>query len=576
MIILILFAFLAGFVTVLSPCILPVLPIVLSGSIGGGHRKPLGIVTGFILSFTFFTLFLTTIVKATGLSSDFLRTASVVVILLFGVSLLLPSFQVLMEKLFTRLSSFLPTGQRGTGFGAGLLLGLSLGLIWTPCVGPIIASVITLAATSAVNSAAIFITLAYSLGTAIPMLAITYGGRRLLQKVPWLLRSTAKIQKVFGVIMILTALAIFFNLDRGFQSFILTKFPQYGVGLTKIEDNNLVAKALKQLRAPDTNEKDMGKPMNEVSNNNNYPLAPEIFSGGQWFNSAPLTIASLRGKVILVDFWTYSCINCIRTLPYLKSWHEKYEAKGLVVIGVHSPEFEFEKDAKNVQSAIADFELKYPIVQDNNFDTWKAYQNQYWPAKYLIDKYGKVRYTHFGEGEYDTTEAMIQKLLSENGEKVSDKIENADYSVEAVTPELYLGYERVEYLASPEKIEKDKPAVYSLPQDLLLNYFAFTGELSIQAQNINPSQNATLTLHFASKDVYLVMRPAHGVKGMVRVFLDGSLVNGESAGEDVANGVVHVTSDRLYKLIKLEKAGEHTLKLQFMDSNIEAFAFTFG
>lgn len=576
MVVLILFAFLAGFVTVLSPCILPVLPIVLSGSIGGGHKKPLGIVTGFILSFTFFTLFLTTIVKATGLSSDFLRTSSVVIILLFGVSLLLPSFQAIMEKLFTRLSSFVPISQRGTGFGAGLLLGLSLGLIWTPCVGPIIASVITLAATSTVNSAAVLITLSYSLGTALPMLAITYGGRKLLLRVPWLLRSTAKIQKVFGVVMILTALAIFFNLDRTFQSFVLTKFPQYGIGLTRIEDNNIVAKALRQLRAPDINERDMGKPMNEVSNNNNYPLAPEIQPGGQWFNSAPLTIGSLRGKVVLVDFWTYSCINCIRTLPYIKNWYEKYEDKGLVVIGVHSPEFEFEKDPKNVQSAITDFELKYPIVQDNNFDTWKAYQNQYWPAKYLIDRYGKVRYTHFGEGEYDTTEAMIQKLLSEDGQKVDDKIENADYDVESVTPELYLGYERAQYLASPEKIAKEKSAMYSTPQDLPLNYFAFSGELSINAQNINPSQYATLTLHFASKDVYLVMRPAHGLEGAVKVFLDGKLVKSQSSGEDVVNGVVHVTSDRLYKLINLEKAGEHTIKLQFLDGNIEAFAFTFG
>jgi hypothetical protein len=237
--------------------------------------------------------------------------------MLFGASLLLPNFQVLMEKLFTKLSSLISTNSnRGTGFFSGLLLGVSLGLIWTPCVGPIIASVITLAATSTVNGSAFFITLAYSAGTAIPMFAITYGGRALLQKVPWLLRNTAKIQKTFGVIMILVALGIFFNLDRKFQTEFLDKFPQYGAGLTRLEDNKFVKDQLEKIANPQT------------SSNSDSANAPELISGGKWFNTKPLTIQELKGKVVLIDFWTYTCINCIRTLPYIKEWNAKYKAWG--------------------------------------------------------------------------------------------------------------------------------------------------------------------------------------------------------------------------------------------------------
>jgi cytochrome c biogenesis protein CcdA len=247
MIFLIGFAFLAGIITILSPCILPILPIVLSGSIGSGKRKPQGIVTGFVLSFTFFTLFLALLVKTLGISADVLRSISIIIILIFGISLLLPQFQILMEKLFSRLSGRFAVKGVHDGFLGGVVIGLSLGLIWTPCVGPILASVITLAATSDVSLAAFFITLAYSLGTAIPMFAIMYGGRGLLQKVPWLLPNTNKIQKAFGVLMILTAFGIFFNIDRRFQTYILTTFPQYGTGLTQFEDNDFVKKRLQIL-----------------------------------------------------------------------------------------------------------------------------------------------------------------------------------------------------------------------------------------------------------------------------------------------------------------------------------------
>ncbi len=463
MILLLAFAFLAGIVTILSPCILPVLPIVLSGGISGGKKRPLGIVTGFIASFTFFALFLTSIVRATGIPADSLRTLSVVVIIAFGLSLLIPKYQAILEQFIGKLSNLFASrsgqGNQRQDFVGGLLIGVSLGLVWTPCVGPILASVISLALTGSVTTTAFFITLAYSIGTAIPMLAIVWGGRALLQKVPWLVQSSGKIQKAFGVLMILTAIAIATNQDRKFQAYILTKFPQYGVGLTRFEDNPAIKKQLETIQKEPMPKESRGKPMFEILNAD-LGRAPEFIPGGKWFNvpdsKVGLTLEQLRGKVVLVDFWTYTCINCIRTLPYLKNWYAKYKEKGFVIVGVHTPEFEFEKDPTNVANAIKDFGLEYPIVQDNDYATWNAYKNRYWPAEYLVDKDGKIRHTHFGEGNYDETERAIQELLAETG-SLSQKlpINNTDYTVHANTPETYLGYQRIGYFTSPEGIKND-------------------------------------------------------------------------------------------------------------------------
>ena len=343
MILLVLFSFLAGLVTILSPCILPILPIVLSSSIGGGRLRPFGVVVGFVGSFTFFTLFLTAIVQVIGIPATALRTFSVIVIAFFGLTLLLPPAQAIIERLFSRLTSLVPqTGQK-SGFFGGLLVGLSLGLLWTPCVGPILASVISLAFTGSVTGTAVVLTFAYSLGTALPMFGIIVGGRALLQKNQWLVSRTVLIQRLFGLVMILTAVGIFFNLDRRFQVFILDKFPNYGVGLTQLEDTPLVKNQLDRLNAPSPLPDNLGKPMFDTLNTvlPDLGAAPELIPGGRWFNltagTQTLTLASLRGRVVLVDFWTYTCINCIRTLPYLKSWDTNYRQAGLTIIGVHTP-----------------------------------------------------------------------------------------------------------------------------------------------------------------------------------------------------------------------------------------------
>lgn len=573
MFLLILFAFLAGVVTVLSPCILPLLPIILSSADGMDKKRPLGVVIGFVASFTFFTLFLSSIVRLSGIPAESLRVVSIIVLAIFGLSLLIPQIQAWIEIFFSRFAGMAASSKKRSGLVGGIIVGLSLGLLWTPCVGPILASVISLAITGTVNSQAFIITFAYALGTAIPMFIIMRAGGTALQKVPWLVRNTGKIQKGFGVLMILTSVGILFNVDRSFQTYILQTFPSYGTGLTKFEDIPVIREQLDRLNQEPMDEDMIGKSMSDITTPQGVP-APELIQGGQWFNSEPQTLAELKGKVVLVDFWTYSCINCQRTLPYLKSWWQKYQDEGLVIIGVHSPEFEFEKSANNVQKALADFEITYPVMQDNDFATWRAYSNRFWPAKYLIDKNGNIRYTHFGEGDYDETEEMIQKLLKEAGSDISETtISNPEYEIYSRTPELYLGYARIEHISSPEQPQLDKTVTFSLPTRLPANTFAYKGEWTLMEEYAAPSAGAQLDLNFEAKEVYLVARPKNGEAGTMKVFLDGQV---QYLGADNNNGIVTVNSDSLYRLINLPEPGQHQLRLEFPDSNLEVYAFTFG
>ncbi|TFG81464.1 MAG: hypothetical protein E4H20_09770, partial [Spirochaetales bacterium] len=330
MLLLVAFAFLAGIVTVLSPCVLPVLPVILSGAAGGGKGRPLGIVTGFIASFTLFTLTLSAIVSAIGISPDALRIAAAVAILLFGLVMVIPA----LKDRFMAFASRLGAGSSGTirkheGFGGGIVLGLGLGLLWTPCVGPIMASVIGLALSGGTDAGAVIITMAYAAGTGLPLLLIMAGGRALLARVPGLTKNAGKIQRVFGVLMIVTALALLSGADRSFQSWVLRTFPNYGTGLTAIEDNEAVRTAIEARETGGSRAAGSSVPINQGDEGSDR-ADPLSLGDGAWINSEPLTLAGLRGKVVLVDFWTYSCINCQRTLPYLRAWYERYEKEGLV------------------------------------------------------------------------------------------------------------------------------------------------------------------------------------------------------------------------------------------------------
>lgn len=524
-----------------------------------GKRRPVGIVIGFVASFTFFTLFLSSLVQAFGIGADALRTFSVLVLALFGLSLVVHRIQEVLERVASGLTAKFPVSNKA-GFGGGILVGLSLGVLWTPCVGPILAAVISLALVGSVTAQAFFITFAYALGTSLPMFAILQAGSSARQRIPWLVQNAAAIQQSFGVLMLATAVAIFFNLDRRFQTYVLSTFPQYGVGLTKFEDIPAIQSQL---------EKSLSKQQVKTSGE----LAPEILGGQVWFNlpseTLPfdsLTLAELRGKVVLLDVWTYSCINCQRTLPYIQNWWEKYKDEGFVVIGVHSPEFEFEKNPENVAEAISDFGLTYPTVQDNDFVIWRAYNNRYWPAKYLIDAEGKIRYTHFGEGKYDETEAAIQELLAEAGTIAEKKsIDNPSYQNYSQTHETYLGYSRIKSLTSPQQVSRDAFATYTLPSKVPVDSFALAGSWKITPEYSEASEGAQLQLNFSSKSVFLVARPKSEEPAVIEITLDGE-----------PQEKLEVTGDKLYSVIELSEPGRHVLDLTFPNGDVELYAFTFG
>lgn len=581
---LIFFAFLSGLVTIAAPCIWPILPIVLSSAATGGKRRPLGIVAGLFASFTVATLALSSLVRSFGFSPDGLRLFSVVIIALLGISLLVPAVGTRLEAAVSRLfGRFGSSRTEGSGFGSGFLAGAALGIVWAPCAGPILAAVATLAATRSVTVEAVLVTLAFGVGIAIPLFLFAIFGQKLFAANRFLRAYTGRIQQVFGAIMILAALAIYTGYDKTLQSKLLDLFPNYGSFLNRFEERPDVEKALDELRNRDGNgglSTSREDPKWTASKLPVLGTAPEFREISNWLNTdgGPLTMAGLRGKVVLVDFWTYSCINCIRTLPYVTGWYEKYKDDGFVVVGVHTPEFAFEHKAENVTAAMKRYGIGYPVAQDNDYGTWQAYSNRYWPAHYLIDAEGRVRYTHFGEGKYDVTEKNIQSLLAEAG-MMAEKKEVLSITGEGTTrgqtPETYLGLARIDRFASPEKAAP-LSRTYSIPDMMRLHSFAYGGEWSLDQERAMAGTAAALELRFQGNKVFLVLAPPAGSVGTVKVFLDGAAVAG-NAGSDVAEGVVTIDSDRLYELIDLRgRDGEHTLRLEFDTPGISAYAFTFG
>jgi len=431
MIILILFAALSGLVTVLSPCILPVLPIVLSSTVASGKSRPLGVITGLIISFSIFTLVVSKIVSLLGLSASFLRLGAVVIIAALGLSLLVPALNHWFERLLNTLPGLVKGNQTlGSGFGQGFLTGASLGLLWAPCPGPILAAVTTLAATQRVSFGEGLVVVSYAFGAGLPLLAFAYGGRALINRVPVLTHNLGRVQQSLGAVMILTALLIGFNIDTSVSAWVTAMVPPaWSTSLDSFERSPIVSNQLTLLKqetqmstpSQTNSSQTPATPVNNLgAEKMDLPKlgpAPEFSGIDHWINTQPISLSDLKGKVILVDFWTYTCINCIHTLPYVTGWYNKYHDQGFVVVAVYTPEFAFEHETPNVEDAVKRFQINYPVAQDNNYVTWNAYQNQYWPAEYFIDAQGNLRHTHFGEGGYDESEKIIQELLSEAGKK---------------------------------------------------------------------------------------------------------------------------------------------------------------
>lgn len=564
MLLLIGFAFLAGIVTVLSPCILPVLPVVLSGSVGGGKARPWGIITGFVASFTAFTLTLAALVQALGLSADVLRWIAAGLVIVFGLVMVVPPLKDAFQSLASRLTARgTAVGKPKAGFWSGVVLGLSLGLVWTPCVGPIMASVISLALTQSLDAGSFAITFAYALGTAIPLFVIMQGGRALLNRFPFFTKHSGGIQKIFGVLMLVTGAALLFGWDRQFQTSLLQAFPQYGQGLTSWEDQDFIRREIEKRDVQGSETPTAANPGEQYS----------IEGGQSWINSEPLAMESLKGKVVLVDFWTYSCINCLRTIPYLKSWDEAYRDKGLVIIGVHSPEFAFEKELANVQNAVKDLGIRYPVVQDNDFTIWKRYANRFWPAHYFFDREGKLRYTHYGEGRYKESEILIQALLGEKGPLTAEQVPATKPELRPGTPETYLGYRRAAAFSSPEKVVRDASAEYSFPAALELHRWALSGPWTHEGEAVKSEGPAKLRLRFQARRIYLVIQPPPGMAPPeVRLRVDGK----PTLTPDAPDGLLKLGGDRLYQLFDGSSPTEGVLEVEVGGAGVRLFAFTFG
>jgi cytochrome c biogenesis protein CcdA/thiol-disulfide isomerase/thioredoxin len=570
----------AGAGTALSPCVLPVLPVVLGAGVTGGRRRPAGIVAGLVLSFTFAIVALVYVIDALGLPDDLMRWIAIAVLFVFGVALFVPVISDRIEAALSRIAPG-PAKVSGDGFGAGFLLGLSLGFVYAPCAGPILAGVITVSASQDFEAGRLAIALAYAVGTGAVLYVLMLGGRRLTDR---LKPVQGQVQRLVGAVMVLFAVLMSFDIDTRFQTAIADDLPAFLVNPTEgIEDDEGVNDRLSSYRGERTSIVDEDTPvdlgvLDQEADLPIYGPAPEFTDPGNWFNTgdAPPSMASLRGRVVLIDFWTYTCINCIRTLPRVESLYEDYEDDGLTVVGVHTPEFPFERDAGNVEQAIADNDLTYPVVQDNDYGTWDAYGNRYWPAKYLIDAQGHVRYAHFGEGGDEETEQAIRTLLREAGDDdlagpASGQALPTPHGEQ--TPETYLGSERAEGFANG-RIQPGKQDFGLTRLALQTDQFAFGGEWTIDPHGAEAEPGATLDAEFLAQDVYLVMGSEGGPRKL-RVTLDGKPISAADAGPDVKKGVARITGQRLYRLVHLPEKGEHRLGLSF-EPGIEGYAFTFG
>jgi cytochrome c biogenesis protein CcdA/thiol-disulfide isomerase/thioredoxin len=550
---LVVFAFLAGAGTAVSPCVLPVLPALLSAGATGGRRRPVGIVLGLAVTFTVTIVGLATVVDGVGLGDSASRDIAIVVLLAFGLAVAMPAVAARLEAPLSRLARFGPKNV-GHGFWSGVLVGAALGFVYAPCAGPILAAVVSVGAAS---GRTVSVALGYAAGSAVVLLALALAGRALISRVP----RGPSLQRVLGGVMIVTAVLMAFQLDVRFQSTIANHLPAALVNPTKsLEDSHAVASRLTTLRpesrfAPAAHAK-------KSSGLKDYGEAPEFTGVTNWLNSKPLTLASLRGRVVLIDFWTYTCINCIRTLPHLTAWDRTYRKDGLTIVGVHSPEFSFEKDTDNVKRAIVQDGISYPVAQDNALATWGAWGNEYWPAEYLIDARGHVRHVNFGEGKYDETEQAIRSLLEEAGTAKlgADARPDRTYDPAAeTTPETYLGLARAErFLPGPSRPGTSAYRTYGgqLPD----SHFSFGGTWKLSDESATAVRDATLTGRVVGKDVYLVL----GGRGSVQVLID-----------DKPEKTVNVTSQKLYHLFSAPQVEKHTMELKFAPG-VSGYAFTFG
>jgi cytochrome c biogenesis protein CcdA/thiol-disulfide isomerase/thioredoxin len=575
-----LLAFIGGVLTILSPCILPVLPFVFARADQPFRRSGLPLLTGMALTFSL-------VAVAAAFGGHWIvrlnqggRYVAMIVFLVLGVSLLFPSLAETLTRPLVRAGSRLQGGPSTTSsVGKSFVLGISTGLLWAPCAGPILGLILTGAAIQGPGARSSVLLLSFALGAATSLGIALFAGNKVFSALKRSLSFEVWIRRGLGVAVIMGVIAI----GLGWDTNLLTKFSF--VNTAKAEEHLIDAfhpkKPVAVLAAS------AGDALPALKDEG---AMPDLDGAVAWLNSPPLSSKSLRGKVVLIDFWTYSCINCLRALPYVEGWAAKYKDAGLVVIGVHTPEFAFEKERANVEKAVRDLKITYPVAIDSDYKIWQAFNNEYWPAHYFIDGKGRIRYHHFGEGEYDDSERVIQQLLKENGaQAVSDRVINVSVSAtgaeaapdksDTKSPETYIGYHRAAHFASAEPITQDSRKVYTLLPRLTLNQWGLGGTWKVGEESaVLQTAPGKIVFRFHARDLHLVLGPGKSGKPIrFRVKLDGA-PPGEDHGSDTdGNGEGTVQEHRLYQLIRQKGPVEdRTFEIELLDPGVEAFAFTFG
>ena len=552
----------AGVIAGISPCILPVLPVVLVGGAVGDtpavrRRRSLAVVGGLVVSFSAITLGGSAALAALGLPQDLLRDLGLVILGVFGLSLVVPPLAHVLEHPFTRLRGPNPSLRL-----PGLVLGFGLGAVFVPCAGPVLAALTVIGATHRVDVTGVMLTLAFALGVAIPLLAVALAGDELVDRVRSLRALAPRMRMAGGVVLLALTVAIGFNLTDGLQRAV----PGYTALLQRhVESSSFATHQLQTLTGNGTGSLATCGAA-ESQRLQRCGQAPPFTGITAWLDTPdnhPLTLTGLRGKVVLVDFWTYSCINCQRTLPHVEAWYDRYRSSGFVVVGVHTPEFAFEHVVANVAGASRQLGVTYPIAVDDGYATWNAYHNEYWPAEYLVDADGVVRHVHFAEGEYAQTESLIRQLLvaAHPATRLPAPSEVPDRTpTSPVNPETYLGYDRLQYIVGDSPVP-DRPATYSFPASVPTGAFALSGTWTIGAQKATAGGGARLELGFQADDVYLVL----GGAGTVDVAVDG-----RQTRTIVVSGI-----PRLYTLSSADSLQRGVMTLT-LSPGVDAYDFTFG
>ncbi len=581
-------AYLGGVLTIVSPCILPVLPFVFARTGQPFMKSGLPLLAGMAVTFA-----LVASLAAVGGGwvvqvNQYGRWLALLFVALFGLTLLLPRLAERLTRPLvaagSRLSEAAGADARPRP-GASFLIGVATGLLWAPCAGPILGLLLTGAALQGASIATTLLLLAYAAGAASSLAVALLLGGKVFAAMKRSIGAGEWVRRGLGAAMLAGVAAIALGLDTGILARVSTASTG---GLEQALVGRLAGKSPNNsgaMMAAGGAMKMSAKAPGALPIEGNLP---PLDGAVQWLNSPPLTAQALKGKVVLVDFWTYSCINCLRTLPYVKAWAEKYRDQGLVVIGVHAPEFAFERDVGNVTKAMKDLGINYPVAIDNDYKIWRAFNNEYWPAHYFADAQGRIRYHHFGEGEYAESERVIQQLLREAGaSKVADGLITADATGvqlapdmnEVQSPETYVGYQRAEHFVPQTGLVPDKVSAYSTPAQLALNDWGLDGQWNVGSERaISSAPASRIVYRFHARDLHLVLGPgADGKPVRFKVLIDGK-APGDAHGTDVApDGSGSVTEQRLYQLVR-QNGGvtDRTFSIEFLDPGVSAYAFTFG